>query len=69
MGPVDVETAGLAEKPAVRPVVLRALPVPVEAEPGHRVEDLVDRLVGRAVAIGVLDPEQERTPEWRAKAS
>src|SRR6185503_4581218 len=38
------------------------LAVPVEAEPRQRVENLVDRLVGRAVAIGVLDPQQEGSP-------
>src|SRR5207247_5975370 len=49
----------LPEVPAIRPVVLRALGVPGEAEPGHRVEDLADRLVGRAGAVGVLDAEEE----------
>ena len=57
--PVDLEPAGLAEVPTVRAVVLGTLVVPVETEPGHRVEDLVDRLVRRPVAIGVLDPEEE----------
>src|SRR5262249_13951497 len=61
VGAVDLEPAGLPEIPAVAAVVLRAFVVPIEAEPGHRVEDLVDGLVRRAIAVGVLDPEEERT--------
>ena len=33
--------------------------VPVELEPAQGVEDLLDVLGGRALAVGVLDPEQE----------
>ena len=62
VGPVDVEPARLPEVPAMDAVVLRAFVVPVEPEPGHRPEDLLDGLVGRSVAIGVLDPEEEDPP-------
>ena len=34
------------------------LAVPVELEPGEPVEDRGDRRLGRALAVGVLDPEQ-----------
>jgi competence protein ComEC len=33
--------------------------VPIEAEPAHPVEDRVDRRLGRARAIGILDAQQE----------
>ena len=33
--------------------------VPVEAEPAHPVEDRVDRRLGRARLVGILDPQQE----------
>ena len=33
--------------------------VPVEPEPAHAVEDRVDRRLGRAGAIGILDAQQE----------
>jgi hypothetical protein len=36
----------------------RAL-VPVELEPAQRIEDLLDVLAGRALAVGVLDPQDE----------
>ena len=35
------------------------LAVPVEAEPRQPVEDRVDRGLGRALAVGVLDAQQE----------
>ena len=34
------------------------LAVPIEPEPGQPVEDRGDRRVGRALAVGILDPEQ-----------
>jgi hypothetical protein len=36
--------------------------VPVEPQPVERVEDLLDRLVGRALAVGVLEAQDERVP-------
>ena len=33
--------------------------VPIEPEPAHPVEDRVDRRLGRARAVGILDPQQE----------
>ena len=39
----------------------RAL-VPVELEPAERVEDLLDVLRGRALAIRILDSQHEGTP-------
>ena len=45
---VDVEPARLAEVPAMPAVGLGPLRIPREAEPGQGVEDLGDRLVGRA---------------------
>ena len=35
------------------------VPVPIEAEPAHAVEDRLDRRLGGAGAVGVLDAEQE----------
>ena len=35
------------------------LAVPVEAEPAHAVEDRVDRRLGGAGLVGILDPQQE----------
>jgi hypothetical protein len=50
-------------------VLVRRLAVPVEAEPGQAVEDGRDRRLGRALAVGVLDPEQHPAAgPWR-KAS
>ena len=37
----------------------RTDPVPVELEPAQRVEDLLDVLGGRALAVGVLDAQHE----------
>ena len=34
--------------------------VPVELEPAQRIEDLLDVLRGRALAVRVLDPQHER---------
>ncbi len=36
--------------------------VPVELEPAQRVEDLLDVLGGRALAVGVLDPQDHLSP-------
>jgi len=36
------------------------LAVPIETEPGQAVQDRRDRLGRRALAVGVLDPEQKR---------
>ena len=44
-------------RPELRLVIF--VPVPIEAEPAHPVEDRVDRLLGRARLVGVLDPQQE----------
>ena len=45
---------------ALGPRGLRDRPhVPVELEPLHRVEDLRDVLLGRALAVGVLDPQHQ----------
>ena len=33
--------------------------VPVELQPAQRVEDLLDVLLGRALAVGVLDPQHQ----------
>ncbi len=38
--------------------LIDGLAVPVEAEPGQPVEDGVDRGLGRALAVGVLDAQQ-----------
>src|SRR5439155_18114225 len=54
---VDRQSLGLAVGPE-RPTDLRAL-VPVEAEPAQRVDDDADGLVRGALAVGVLDPEDE----------
>ena len=62
---VAVRGAGL-EQPGQRGLVLlgprdlgeRAL-VPVELQPAQRVEDLLDVLLGRALAVGVLDAQDE----------
>ena len=35
--------------------------VPVQLEPAQGVEDLLDVLRSRALAVGVLDPEDQRT--------
>ena len=35
------------------------VPVPIEAEPRHSVEDCVDRFLGRAGLVGILDPQEE----------
>src|SRR5690606_35614460 len=43
------ETLRLVERPLVR----------IEAEPGHAVEDRLQRLRGRALQVGVLDPQHE----------
>jgi hypothetical protein len=32
--------------------------VPIETKPGEAVEDRLDRCLGRAFAVGVLDPQQ-----------
>ena len=46
---------------AVGALVLAQRPlVPVELEPAQRVEDLLDVLGRRALAVGVLDPQDER---------
>ena len=37
------------------------LSIPVEAEPAQPVQDRIDRRLGRAGAIGILDPQQEAT--------
>jgi len=47
---VTVETLGLEERPFVV----------LEAEPGHALEDGVDRFRGRAFKVGVLDAQNER---------
>ena len=44
-------------RPELRLVIF--VPVPIEAEPAHPVEDRVDRLVGRARLVGILDAQQE----------
>ena len=36
--------------------------VPLEAEPAQALEDSADRLVGRALAVGVLHAQPERAP-------
>src|SRR5262249_43830323 len=59
VGPVDLEPAGLSEVAAVGAVVLRAFGIPVESEPGHPMEDRMDRVVRRPIAVGVLDPKEE----------
>ena len=43
--------------PELRLVIFVA--VPIETEPVHPVEDRVDRFLGRAGPVGVLDPQQE----------
>ena len=55
---VDVHALRLAVR-RVRAADLGAL-VPVEAQPAHRVEQLVVRLLGVAGRVGVLDAEDER---------
>ena len=45
---------------AVAPLELRERPlIPIELEPAQRVEDLLDVLRGGALAVGVLDPQDE----------
>ena len=44
-------------RPELRLIIF--VPVPIEAEPAHAVEDRVDRFVRRARLVGVLDPQQE----------
>ncbi|MEY9709268.1 hypothetical protein ABIF03_001410 [Bradyrhizobium elkanii] len=39
------------------------LAVPIELEPLQAVQDGVDRLLGRAFTVGVLDPEQHLAAE------
>ena len=51
-----VRDLGVA-RPELRLVIFVA--VPIEAEPAHPVEDRVDRLLGRAGLVGVLDAQQE----------
>src|SRR5688572_15858212 len=46
---------------SMRPARVRAL-VPVEAEPPERLVDRALRLLGGALAVGVLDPEHEHAP-------
>ena len=55
----DRAALGLAVR-TVRPADVRPL-VPVEPEPLERVEDVADVLLGGAVAVGVLDAEDERS--------
>ena len=45
------------------PELAHRLAVPVEPEPVEAVEDRVDRGLGRALAVGVLDAQQERAAE------
>ena len=45
------------------------LAVPVDAEPPQRLEDLLDVLGGRALAVGVLDPQHELGAVRRAASS
>ncbi len=53
MGAVDLGALRL-------PIAGRGRPlVPVEPEPPHRLDDLVDVLLGGARAVGVLDPQDE----------
>jgi hypothetical protein len=49
----DLGVAG----PELRLVIFVA--VPIEAEPAHPVEDRVDRVLGRARLVGILDAQQE----------
>src|SRR4051794_15948579 len=44
-------------RPELRLVIF--MPVPLEAEPAHAVEDRRNRVIGRARPVGVLDPQQE----------
>src|SRR5262249_584712 len=39
-------------------ILVDGLAIPVDAEPGEAVENGVDRGLGGALAIGVLDPQQ-----------
>ena len=48
---MGIGSLGLAQRPLV----------PVELEPAQRVEDLLDVLGGRALAVGVLDPQHQRS--------
>ena len=59
--PLPASTSSLERaRVALGPLGLaqRAL-VPVELEPAQRVEDLLDVLRGRALAVGVLDPQHQ----------
>src|SRR5690606_34823418 len=62
---VEVGMAGVEQALDLALVLLAALGlrerplVPVEAEPAQRVEDLLDVLGRRALAVGVLDPQDE----------
>jgi len=51
-----VGNLGMAS-PELRLVIF--VPVPIEAEPAHPVEDGVDRLLGGTRLVGVFDPKQE----------
>ena len=44
-------------RPELRLVIF--VPVPIEPEPAHSVEDRVDRFLRGARPVGVLDPQQE----------
>ena len=55
---VDVETLALHVRAMVASQ-FGAL-VPVEAQPAHRFQHDLDALVGAALAIGILDPQNER---------
>ena len=39
-------------------VLIDDVAVPIEAEPGHAVQDRLDRGLGRAFPVGILDPKQ-----------
>src|SRR5690606_5134008 len=54
----DQALGGLAVAVQALGLVDRALVV-VQAQPGHGVEDRVDRGLGAALAIGILDPQDE----------
>ena len=54
---------------AIRPLDLADRPlVPVELQPAQGVEDLLDVLRSGALAVGVLDPQDQSPPRPRAKS-
>ena len=63
-GIATVGAACLQQRASDLPVALRArelvdgLAVPIEAKPGEAIEDRIDRRLGGALPVGILDPQE-----------